>query len=114
YLQGDYDRQVDVAVGLTDRPVNEPRLFDLLSIALMLERLRSVAVFWDEETALAETSMLLSERELARWRAAEPVNDLGAMPADIVGQGGRYGSGCGLKLFAQWRRYSDRFLQPGL
>jgi len=44
YLQRDDDPQVDVAVVLTDRPVNEPRLFDLLSIALMLERLRSVVV----------------------------------------------------------------------
>jgi hypothetical protein len=114
YLQRNDDPQVDVAVVLTDRPVNEPRLFDLLSIALMLERLRSVAVFWDEETALAETSMLLSERELVRWRAAEPVNDLGAMPADIVGQVERHGSDGGIKLLPHGRKYANDFLKLAL
>jgi hypothetical protein len=114
YLQRNDDPQVDVAVVLTDRPVNEPRLFDLLSIALMLERLRSVAVFWDEETALAETSMLLSERELARWRAAEPMNDLGTMPADIVGQVERHGSGGGIKLLPHGRKYANDFLKLAL
>jgi hypothetical protein len=114
YLQRNDDPQVDVAVVLTDRPVNEPRLFDLLSIALMLERLRSVAVLWDEETALAETSMLLSERELVRWRAAEPVNDLGAMPADIVGQVERHGSDGGIKLLPHGRKYANDFLKLAL
>ena len=51
YLRPDDDRQVDVALMLTDRSDNEARLFDLISIVLMLERVRNFVVVWDEGTS---------------------------------------------------------------
>jgi hypothetical protein len=114
YLRQDDNLQVDVALILAGRSANEARLFDLLSIALMLERLRSVAVFWDEETAVAETSILMSERELGRWRAAEPANDLDMMPRDIIGQVELHGSHGGIKLLPHGRKYANDFLKLAL
>jgi hypothetical protein len=114
YLRQDDNLQVDVALILAGRSANEARLFDLLSIALMLERLRSVAVFWDEESAVAETSILMSERELGRWRAAEPANDLDMMPRDIIGQVELHGSHGGIKLLPHGRKYANDFLKLAL
>jgi hypothetical protein len=114
YLGQDDNRQVDVALILAGGSANEARLFDLLSIALMLERLRSVTVFWDEETALAETSILMSDRELGRWRAAEATNDLGMMPRDIVGRVELQGSKGGIKLLPHGRKYANDFLKLAL
>jgi hypothetical protein len=114
YLRQDENTQADVALILADRSANEARLFDLLSVALMLERLRSVAVFWDEESAVAETSILMSERELGRWRAAEPANDLDMMPRDIIGQVELHGSHGGIKLLPHGRKYANDFLKLAL
>jgi hypothetical protein len=114
YLRQDENPQVDVALILADRSANEARLFDLFSIALMLERLRSVAVFWDEETALAETSTLMSERELGRWRAAEPANDLDMMPRAIIDQVELHGSHGGIKLLPHGRKYANDYLKLAL
>jgi hypothetical protein len=114
YLRQDDNLRVDVALILAGRSANEARLFDLFSIALMLERLRSVAVFWDEETALAETSILMSERELGRWRAAEPADDLDMMPRDIIGQVELHGSHGGIKLLPHGRKYANDFLKLAL
>jgi hypothetical protein len=114
HLRQDENPQVDVALILADRPANEARLFDLFSIVLMLERLRSVAVFWDEETALAETSTLMSERELGRWRAAEPANDLDMMPRDIIDQVELHGSHGGIKLLPHGRKYANDYLKLAL
>ena len=61
YLRPDDDRQVDVALMLTDRSDNEARLFDLISVVLMLERVRNFVVFWDEETSADVASILMSE-----------------------------------------------------
>jgi hypothetical protein len=114
YLRQDDNLQVDVALILAGRSANEARLFDLFSIVLMLERLRSVAVFWDEETALAETSTLMSERELGRWRAAEPANDLDMMPRDIIDQVELHGSHGGIKLLPHGRKYANDYLKLAL
>jgi hypothetical protein len=114
YLRQDDNLKVDVALILAGRSANEARLFDLLSIALMLERLRSVAVFWDEQSAVAETSILMSERELGRWRAAEPANDLDMMPRDIIGQVELHGSHGGIKLLPHGRKYANDFLKLAL
>jgi hypothetical protein len=114
HLRQDDNPQADVALILTGRSANEARLFDLLSVALMLERLRSIAVFWDEETALAETSILMSDRELGRWRAAEPTNDLDTMTRDIIGQVELHGSHGGIKLLPHGRKYANDFLKLAL
>jgi hypothetical protein len=114
YLREEGNLQVDVALVLAGRSDNEARLFDLFSIVLMLERFRSFAVFWDEDTAAAATSMLMSERELGRWRAAELASDLGKMPRDITRQVDRHGTCGGIKLLPHGRKYANDFLKLAL
>src|SRR5262245_16796321 len=63
--------QVDIVLALDGRSKSDARLFDLFSAALMLERVRSLSVFWDEQAAIGAASTVMSQRELTRWRATE-------------------------------------------
>jgi hypothetical protein len=110
-LGQDDNHQVDIALIVTGRSDNEARLFDLLSVAVMFERFRNFAVFWDEEAAVASTSILLSEKELARWRETEHRNDLRGMPRDMIAQIELHGSRGGIKLLSQGRKYANDFLK---
>jgi hypothetical protein len=112
YVQQE-DAQVDVALVLANRSA-EARLFDLISILLMLERFRSFAVFWDEETAMAATSVLLSQRELSRWRAREPASDLSTLPRQIPREVELRGARSGIKLLPHGRKSANDFLKLAL
>jgi hypothetical protein len=114
YFQQDDGRQVDVVLVLTAGSERETRLFDLFSIVLMLERVRSFAVFWDEETATTTASILLSEREFTRWRAAEESNDLGNMPRALTHQIECRGTRGGIKLLPHGRKSANDFLKLAL
>jgi len=110
YVQRE-DAQVDVALVLANGSANEARLFDLISILLMLERFRSFAVFWDEETAMAATSDLLSQRESSRWRAREPASDLRTLPRQISREVELRGTRGGIKLLPHGRKSANDFLK---
>jgi hypothetical protein len=112
YVQRE-DAEVDVALVLANRSA-EARLFDLISILLMLERFRSFAVFWDEETAMAATSVLLSQRELSRWRAREPASDLSTLPRQIPREVELRGARGGIKLLPHGRKSANDFLKLAL
>src|SRR5262249_57194426 len=112
YVQQE-DAQVDVALVLANRSA-EARLFDLISILLMLERFRSFALFWDEETAMAATSVLLSQRELSRWRAREPASDLSTLPSQIPREVELRGARGGIKLLPHGRKSANDFLKLAL
>jgi hypothetical protein len=111
---GNADPQVDLTLVLGSKLGDEPRLFDLFSIALMLEHVRSVAVFWDEEAAARVASTILSNAELSRWRAAEPLNDLGNIPRGVTAQVDLLGTRGGVKLFPVGRKYANDFLKQAL
>jgi hypothetical protein len=114
YFQQDDGRQVDVVLVLTAGSERETRLFDLFSVVLMLERVRSFAVFWDEETATTTASILLSEREFTRWRAAGESNDLGNMPRALTRQIECRGTRGGIKLLPHGRKSANDFLKLAL
>jgi hypothetical protein len=113
-LRPDDDSQVDVALALTNRSESEARLFDLFSAALMLERIRSFAVFWDEESAAGGAPVLTSERELLQRRTAGGVGDLANMPCDMIRQVELHGTRGGVKLFHLGRKYANDFLKVAL
>jgi hypothetical protein len=112
YSRQDDGRQADVALVLTSRSDNEPRLFDLLSIMPMLTRFRNFAVFWDEEIAAGAVSALTSQRELSRWR--EHASDLGNMPREVTRQVDLHGTHGGVKLLPNGRKYANDFLKLAL
>jgi hypothetical protein len=103
--------QVDIVLVLANGSQREARLFDLFSTVLMLERLRSFSVFWDEDTAGGTASIIMSERELSRWQAAEATSDLGNMPPDITRQVELHGTRGGVKLLQHGRKYANDFLK---
>jgi hypothetical protein len=111
YLPPDDNREVDVALVISARSDNEPRLFDLISTVLMLERFRNFVVFWDEETAADAELILMSDKELACCRAAGGATDLGKMPRDIIGQVELHGTRGGVKLLQHGRRYANDFFK---
>jgi hypothetical protein len=114
YLRPGDDRQVDVALVLSGPSGSEPRLFDLVSVGLMLERLRNFVVLWDEETAVDSASVLMSDKELARWRAAGVAGDLGRLPREMTSQVERHGTRGGVKLLPHGRKYANDFFKLAL
>jgi hypothetical protein len=114
YLRQDHDAQIDITLVLKNKSDNEMRLFDLLSIVLMLERFRGCAVFWDEEIARASASAVMSERELHRWRSGGEASGLGELPRGITGQVEAYGTRGGVKLLPHGRKYANDFLKVAL
>ena len=114
YLRPDDDRQVDVALVLSGGLEGETRLFDLVSVGLMLERLRNFVVLWDEETAAEAAAVLMSDKELARWRSAGAAGDLGEMPRDMTSQVERHGTRGGVKLLPHGRKHANDFFKLAL
>jgi hypothetical protein len=103
--------QVDIALVLASPTQNEARLFDLFSLALMLERIRSFAVFWDEAAAVASASAVMSAGELSRWRAAGEAGDLVRIPRDVIDLVNTSGSVGGVKLLLHGRKYANDFFK---
>jgi hypothetical protein len=114
HLRLDDSRQVDMALVLPGRSENTVRLFDLLSVALMLDRFRSFALFWDEEGAEMTASILMSNRELTRWREAARMGDLGGMPREITSRVELEGTRGGIKLLSQGRKNANDFFKLAL
>jgi len=111
HLPGNGDSQVDLVLVLDGRSESEPRLFDLLSVALMLERVRSLSVFWDEGAAADAAAVVMSPREQSRWRASRPTDDLARLPVDLARQIALCGTCGGVKLLQQGRKYANDFLK---
>jgi hypothetical protein len=105
------DAQVDIALVLASGSSSEARLFDLFSAALMLERVRSFSVFWDEEIAIDATSVVMSQRELSRRGICDRTTDLGNMPRAVMRQVALQGTRGGVKLLQHGRKYANDFLK---
>jgi len=91
----DRDRPTDIALVLANSRESEPRLFDLLSIALMLERLRNVAVSWEEEEPTV----------------GKTATDLGQVPRNVIDQVEARGTRGGIKLLSDGRKRANDFFK---
>jgi hypothetical protein len=103
--------QVDIVLALDGGSESDARLFDLFSAALMLERIRSLSVFWDEQAAVRAASAVMSKGALARWRTTEQMGDLAEMPRDITRLVAVHGTRGGVRLLQHGRRYANDFLK---
>src|SRR6266508_320256 len=106
-------RCVDLMILLAQEE-NDARLFDLISIALMLDRVRNVAVFWDEEGIEAAAPMFMSGAEQARWRETRDAEDLRRLPAEIIDEVTRRGTSGGIKLLVDSRGRVQDFFKAAL
>ena len=111
YSGADGNPPVDITLVLAGATQNDARLFDLFSLVLMLERVRSFAVFWDEATAVASATAVMSAGELSRWRAAGQASDLADMPRDLVNRVNASGTTGGVKLLLHGRKYANDFFK---
>jgi hypothetical protein len=111
HVPEDGNSQVDVMLVLDARSESEARLFDLFSTALMLERIRSSSIFWDEEVAAGAAAVVMSQRELSRWRASPHSADLADMPRDITRHVALRGTRSGVKLLQHGRKPANDFLK---
>src|SRR5262249_31022464 len=80
---------VDLTIVLAGAAADEARLFDLVAIVLLLERIRGFALIWDGHTAEGVTAA--GPRGVPGDRVA--ASDLAALPRDVVADIGRNGSG---------------------
>jgi hypothetical protein len=106
--------QVDIMLALDGRSESHARLFDLFSAALMLERVRSLSVFWDEQAAVRAASAVMSKGALACRGTTEQMGDLAAMPRDITRLVAVHGTRGGVRLLQHGRRYANDLLKLAL
>jgi hypothetical protein len=92
---GDDGRQVDLTLLLANGSRDEAQLFDLVSVALMLERIAGFALCWDE----------------AGGRAVAGASDLAELPRDLVDAVDTNGSPGGIKLPASGRKTANDFVK---
>jgi hypothetical protein len=105
---------VDIMLALTQPAADEPRLFDLISVALMLERIRNFAVFWDDKSLAAAMPMLMSDAERARWSETMQAHDLRRLPPEIIGQVEQNGTCGGVKQLLDSRKRVQDFFKAAL
>jgi hypothetical protein len=108
------DSQVDMALLVAGQWESDERLFDLFSIALMLERVRSFAVFWNGGFLTGAAPVLPSEQDLLRRRTAAGVTDLANIPPDMLCEVARRGTRGGVKLLQFGRKHANDFLKLAL
>ena len=104
-------RSVDLMLMLTGPAAHGARLFDLISTALMLERIRNVAVHWDAESLQRAVPLSLSAAEQARWSTTKPADDLGKLPPEIIASVECDGTSGGVKLLPDGRKRAQDFFK---
>jgi hypothetical protein len=106
--RGNADRRpIDVMLILRDDR-EEPRLFDFMSVTLMLPQMRNIFVFHDDASADAAAPLLLSAPELAHWHGASQAEDILSLSSLYGGIDG------GLKLLPDGRRRANEFFKIAL
>jgi hypothetical protein len=80
----------------------------------MLERVRSLSVFWDEQAAVRAASAVMSKGALACRGTTEQMGDLAAMPRDITRLVAVHGTRGGVRLLQHGRRYANDLLKLAL
>jgi hypothetical protein len=102
-------RLIDI-VFLIEGAADNPRYFDLFSVALMLERVRDVCLVDREEAIDGAAPVLFTLKEKVRWRETRPFNDLRLLPSDASG----YETLAGLKLLPGGRKRANDFFKLAL
>jgi hypothetical protein len=105
---------VDVVLTLTSAAAHEPRLFDLISVILMLERIRNFSISWDDKRLGTAMPMLLSDADRARWSETKQAYDLHRLPPEIISQVKQSGSSGGIKLLPDGRKRVQDFFKAAL
>jgi len=110
-LVGDDDPgEIDLALLLRGAAADEPRLSELVSVVLMLERVRSFALLWEGQGPSGGTPAPQS----AMGGDAVAAADLTALPREVVGEVERNGGCSGIRMLAPGRRRANDFVKLAL
>jgi hypothetical protein len=105
---------VDVMLLLAEAAGPEARLFDLVSSALMLERIRNVSVFWDVAALASAAPYYLSAAERSRWSGRESAQDLRLLSREITDEVEQKGTSGGVRMLLDGRKRAQDFLKATL
>jgi hypothetical protein len=101
--------EVDVTFALAGAAADDARLFELVSVALMLDRIRSFALLRVEQQSAEVTPGSLPEAD--RRCDGPAAFDLAAMPRDIVNDVARNATPGGIKLLMPGRKHANDFFK---
>jgi hypothetical protein len=110
----DDGHQVDIMLRLMPAAAGEPRLFDLISVALMLERMRNLSVFWDDTSLETAVPMFMSDAERDRWTKTGQGHDLHRLSPEIIDQVEQDGTCGGVRLLPDGRKRVQDFFKAAL
>ena len=108
------DPPFDIMLMLSSPTSDEPRLFEVISAALMLERIRNVTVFWDDKSLEAAMPMFMSRAERARWSQTRQAHDLLQLSPEIIDRVEQNGTSGGVKLLPDGRKRVQDFFKAAL
>jgi hypothetical protein len=112
-LPRDDTQAVDVAFVLDAAAPSMSRLADLMSVSLLLRRIRNVAIFPDVETAKAALAPYRPGGVLT-WANSDQHQDLCRIPGQIVAQASRPGRHRGIVLAADGRKQANDFCKMAM
>jgi hypothetical protein len=105
---------VDIMLRLMPVAADEPRLFELISVALMLERIRNLSIFWDDRSLETAMPMFMSDAERARWTKAGQGHDLHRLSPEVIDQIEQDGTCGGVRLLPDGRKRVQDFFKAAL
>ena len=107
-------RVIDIALVLANARGDERRMFELISITFMLERIRNIAVFWGEESVETAVPTLISNAAPDAQRMRVKAWDLRRAPVDLVDYIRRRGTAGGFKVMQDARKRTQEFFKTAL
>jgi hypothetical protein len=104
-------QNVDLMLLPVTAGLDESRLFDLISLAFLLERIRNVGVFWGVESSESAGSNLMSNLGM---HGTQNGDDLARLSMDVLDHITRHGTSGGIKVPLDARRQAQDFFKAAL
>jgi hypothetical protein len=111
-IPGDRNGNVDLLFLLPTQSGDDPRLFDLISTSLMMERVRSCCTFWDADHLNSALPYFIPAAEQSC--SHNPGYELLQLPPAIIEQVEREGTRGGMRLLLDGRKRANDFLKAAV
>jgi hypothetical protein len=108
------EQPVDIALVLVNPSGDETRVFELISVTFMLQRIRNICVFWGEESVKAAVPTLIAKAASHADRTYAAAWDLRRTPVDLVDYVTRRGMDGGIKVVQDARKRTQDFFKIAL
>jgi hypothetical protein len=105
---------IDIAFVLANASGDESRLFELISVSFMLERIRNISVFWGEGSIELAVPTLSTQAAPDAGSVRGSTWDLRSTPVDLVDYISRRGTEGGIKVVQDARKRTQDFFKTAL